>query len=152
MEIHQPNTGAIIELENRFDVDRGLILEGGMTVRETGARWSSGGFFIETHPRHVVGTAIFAETRGGVQIGNLFPKGYGGVPDFWSIDLKRADLRADRRIAFRLLLRGGMLELCLDDRLIQCYSLLKKPTGRIGLVVESGRVVFEDVRAWTMSL
>lgn len=152
LEIYQPNTGAVIGLKNRFDIDRGLVLEGGVTVRETGDRWSSGGFFIETHPRHLVGTAILMETRAQVQIGNLFLKGYGGVPDFWSIDLKHADLRANQRIGFRLLLRGGMLELYLDDVLIQCYSLPKKPSGRIGFIAESGTAVFEDIGAWKMSL
>jgi hypothetical protein len=151
LEIYQPNTGAVIELANRVDVNRGVILEGGMTIEQTGDRWSSAGLFIETHPRHIAGTALLAETRGEVQIGNLFLKGYGGVPDFWSVDIRPAELGPGRRSGFRLLLRRGLLEFYLDDRLIQCYSLIRKPTGRIGLLVESGRVVFDSLRLWQMS-
>jgi len=152
MEIYQPNTGVVIGLPNRFDIERGLILEGRMTVRETGQRWASGGFFIEMDRRSLMGTTVLVETRGLVHIGNIFLKGYGGVPDFQPIDRKPAGLQADQQTEFRLLLRGGMMELYLDGKLVQCYSLPKKPTGRIGFVVESGRVLYEGLRAWAMSL
>lgn len=152
LEILQPNTGAVIQLGNRFEISQGVILEGRMTARETGGKGSSGGFFIETDRRNLLGTAILIETRGHVQIGDFFLKGYGGIPDFWPVSLHPADFRANQWIAFRLLLRRGLLELYLDDKLVQCYSLYKKPTGRISFVAESGRVVFEDIRAWQMSL
>jgi hypothetical protein len=36
--------------------------------------------------------------------------------------------------------------------LIQCYSLPREPTGRIGLIVESGNALFDGLEAWQMKL
>ena len=52
---------------------------------------------------------------------------------------------------FRLLVRQSLLEFYLNDRLVQCYSLPERSSGRLGLVVESGHARFEELRAWQMS-
>jgi hypothetical protein len=57
-----------------------------------------------------------------------------------------------RRCRFRVLARRGLVELYYDELLIQCYSLPREPTGRIGLIVESGNALFEELEAWQMNL
>ena len=44
-----------------------------------------------------------------------------------------------------------MLEFYLDDRLIQCYSIPERATGRIGFVVQGGRAVASSLKAWEMN-
>jgi hypothetical protein len=48
--------------------------------------------------------------------------------------------------------RGSLVELYVDERLIQCYTLPMPASGRIGWIVESGRLLVEHFRLWSMSL
>ncbi len=67
-------------------------------------------------------------------------------------DIVQATIVPGRRCRFRVLARRGLVELYHDELLIQCYSLPREPTGRIGLVVESSSAVFEGLEAWQMNL
>jgi hypothetical protein len=98
------------------------------------------------------GTALLCETRGCSEIGPLKPAERGWGMDFLPDDSLPLGIEADTRGHLRLLLRGSLAEFYLDDRLVQCYSLPEGATGRLGLVVESGRAVFENVSAWEMNL
>jgi hypothetical protein len=45
-----------------------------------------------------------------------------------------------------------MLEFYLDNRLIQCYSLPERTTRQVGFVVQGGRAVVGNLKAWEMNL
>ena len=51
-----------------------------------------------------------------------------------------------------------MFEFYLDDMLVQTFNTTHEPGGigrtpvRIGFIVENGLGVFQDVKAWSMSL
>ena len=47
---------------------------------------------------------------------------------------------------FRLLLEHSLLEFYLEDILIECFSLLMKATGRIGVVQRGGSL--GNLAAW----
>ena len=64
----------------------------------------------------------------------------------------QATIEPGRTCRFRVLVRRGLVELYYDELLIQGYSLPREPTGRIGLIVESGNALFEGLEAWQMDL
>ena len=73
-------------------------------------------------------------------------------PTFKPNDIVEATVVPGRKCRFRVLARRGLVELYYDELLIQCYSLPREPTGRIGLIVESGNALFEELEAWQMNL
>ena len=147
LEIGQPHGGGLVLLPHHFNLERGVILEGQMTVHEPTGRWSGIGLYVEQDAARHVGTAILAETRGRSEIGVL-RHGRSFTPD----DAPPIGIAAGCATHFRLFVRQGLIELYLNDRLVQCYSLPEPTSGRLGLVFESGRAVFESVRAWEMNL
>jgi len=153
MEIRQPRAGAVVVSTHGFDCTRGIILEGTVVIEEEGKPWASGGLLIETE-KDVTGTAILMETRGRVEIGDLLP----AIPEqptitrFVQVVMRRHPCRAGKAVAFRMLLRGRLFEFYLRDRLIQCYTLDRDPTGRIGWIVESGLARFSGIKVWGMTL
>lgn len=147
LEINEPIRGCITFLDNSFDIQQGIILEGFMEIHEPPKRWSGIGVYVEHNAEQHKGTGVMLETRGFTEIATMDERG-GFTPVY------RADVGVENRKkhAFRLLLRRTMIEFYLDDLLIQCYSLPEKPTGRIGLILESGKAIFEDLKAWVMNL
>ena len=141
--VKQPATqrGAIALIQNAFDVKRGTILEGQILLppaKDTQRR----GFYIACGADH--GAAILLDAQGVAELGPMRADG-GGF---------KVDKRVDREMAFgapasfRLLLKESLLELYLDDILIECFSLPKTATGRIGLIRGSDRASTTRVKAW----
>lgn len=60
-------------------------------------------------------------------------------------------LRAGTLHELKLLVRGTLLELYLDGRLVHCYSLSRPWAGGLGLVAEKATARLSSVRAWAMS-
>ena len=150
LEVDEPHSGGLMLLGNHFDTQRGVILEGTFEIDSPPKRWSGIGLFVEERldwGGATRGTAILAETRGRTEIGVLM-QGRGFVPD----DAVRLGITPGERCRFNLLLRGSLLEFYLNDLLVQCYSIAEQTTGRLGLVFESGRATFENLRAWEMNL
>lgn len=81
-----------------------------------------------------------------------------GVAEFGPINPDGTDFRMEERIDralgdsdfknFRLLLKGSLVELYLDDVWIHGYSLKGRPTGRIDFVALDGRTAVERVKIW----
>lgn len=46
----------------------------------------------------------------------------------------------------------GSAPLDLDNQLVQCYSLPEMATVPLGLVWESGQMVFDDLTVWELDL
>ena len=161
LELAQPNAAGVVVMRTGFDLEAGAVIEGAIEVRTLRKPWASAGILIETAPdkddlpgSDLKGTAILMETRGCVEIGTLLAA-FAEDPFLTRIerlDLKPFEFTAGRSHRFRLLLRRRFLEFYLDDVLVQCFTMSGKPTGRIGWVVESGRAVFSDVKAWRMTL
>ena len=150
LEIDEPNGGAVVVLPGRFDLTRGVVLEGHVTVHEPAKRWSGAGLYVEEDAKRNRGTAFLAETRGCTEIGPLRKSGEGMV--FVPDDVRPLGITAGKRCHWRLLIRQFLTEFYLDDRLVQCYSLPETVSGRLGLVVESGRARYDGLEAWQMSL
>lgn len=155
-EAEEPTRGGIALLEPIFDIHQGIVLEGTVEIHKPPKRWSGAGIYIEleqTGEPHE-GIVIMAQTRGCTEVMTLkyrtaFLNDKGAVTRVF-----RAEIGAEqgKKHRFRLLLRRTMTEFYLDDLLVQCYSLPGEPTGRIGIALESGRAVFENLRAWQMNI
>jgi hypothetical protein len=127
----------LVLLENRFDTETGLVLEGTLPAAP-GEATRPVGLYVE-HGQNV-GTAIVLHRDGVVEIGPMDGEGGGFKPEN-RID-RQMPVAATPR--FRLVLKQMLLEFYLDDVLIQCYSLPALASGRIGAL--GGRIA--DVKAW----
>ena len=110
----------IAMLENVFDVEQGMILEGDLAL--------PGGLYIQCEEDQ--GSAIMVDANGVAELGPMKADGSGFESE------KRVDreMSFGESAAFRLLLENSLLEFYLDDILIECFSLPAKATGRIGLI------------------
>lgn len=139
--------GALVLLGNEFDLANGIVLEGRIQMKPVASGKGGVGLYIEQDAQQ--GTAIVLGTNGRTEIGLLK---HGEEMGFWPDDSLDVGVKGGKEYRFRLLLRQFLLEFYLDDRLVQCYSMPEKVTGRIGLVVEGGEATFKDLAGWSMNL
>lgn len=154
IELTQPNSSGVIISKKFFDLATGIIIEGTIVLHRIKKPWASGGIIVETECKKK-STVILLNTKGFVEIGDLL----AALPEEPSLtriiryDLKPCNLIEQKKsIRFRIFLRQRFLEIYIEDILIQCYTMTEFPTGKIGWVVESGRVSFFNVCIWKMSL
>ncbi len=116
----------------------------------------SGGFYIEDAPGS--GTAIMMEvghpawrrTRiGRMTIGDKLS--FDCVDETGPGCATVTGLDNGRKHTFRLWLRRNMVELYIDDMYMQTF-VVQDMTGTIGFNCQNGKGVFEDLKAWQMSL
>jgi hypothetical protein len=147
----KPRT-AMALLDNAFDVNKGIILEGRMRVVGGSVVFPALGLILEERPGE--GTAILFETWEQTEIGKLIWRDEGRFigEDRTSFGCATAaGIPGGRTCSFRLLFRKDLFEVYLDDLLVQTWST-DHATGRVGVLVQDGQGVFEDVRAWQMGL
>ncbi|MEI6782856.1 MAG: hypothetical protein WCQ21_18265 [Verrucomicrobiota bacterium] len=137
---------AVLPLDGQFDVLNGVVLEGTVEIQTAGETPGRCGIYIEETTGQ--GTAVMVGTDGQSQLGALKLE---GATSFEPDDFVEAGITPRREHTFRLLTRQYMLEFYLDDRLIQCYSIPERATGRIGFVAHGGRAVASSLKAWEMN-
>lgn len=140
-----------------FDLMRGVIIEGSLTVTHENDRPAYVGFLVEAQSNE--GRAI------------LLNCGHPAWRKSVICDVQWRDEQVDLKIVditgpgcatvtgvdegvnhiFRLWVRAGLLELYIDDFLMQTFPSIKLSTGRIGFLVQNADAEFRNVRAWKMS-
>ncbi len=152
--------GVVALMANRFDLAKGVVLEGSMTVIDEG--WGpethiipvSSGFYIEERPGE--GLALNLETYGITRMDRMICR--DGKLSFRCLDVTGpgcatvGGIHAGRKTPFRLLVRRDIVELYLDGLLVQTFFFSAQATGKLGFLVQDGGCLFEDVAAWEMSL
>ena len=110
-----------------FDTKQGIIMEG--TLRLPQAKDSARcGVYIEC--TNDLGAGLLIDSTGVAELGPMNADGTGFT----------AEKHVDREMtfgspaAFRLLVRGSLMEFYLDDILIESFALPANATGRIGLI------------------
>ena len=149
LEIEELYSGGLFVLDYIFNLEKGLVLEGEVKVRQPQKGWSGVGFYIEEDVifnEATRGTAIFLQTRGQAEIGLLTQ---GRI--FEVENAVNMGIGSNQKASLRLLLRRSMYELYMDDLLVQCGCTSDQTTGRIGFVFETGKAIFENVRIWEMN-
>lgn len=134
-------------LDRRLEADGGILLEGRWTGLPTQVSdaFLGGGLYVETEEGS--GEGILVPMVGQALAG---PMRAGGA----TLRLEDAvdrELPYRETAAFRLLLRGELVELYLDDVLMCSIGLPGPATGRLGLVT-AGRTAAEEVRAYGLAL
>jgi hypothetical protein len=133
----------LVMLGNRFNVDRGVILEGQFTGLEPERFLAlNQGVYVETSPGRGVG--LMLSPSGAVQIGTMRGDGTGfRMTSF--INRQRVFGLSPR---FRLMLRERVVELYVEDDLVQCYALPGVATGRLGVVHNGDPGSVGSLKAW----
>ncbi len=150
-----PETVVALLDRSPFDLARGVVIEGKLRVVPAPGGdliFSAVGLVLEGPAGE--GTGILFGTCGQTDLGPLT----------WTVAarLESADrigfgcatvagIPSGKVCTFRLLWRRDLFEIYLDDLLVQTYYTTHA-SGRIGFVVQDGQAVFEDVRAWAMTL
>ena len=68
--------------------------------------------------------------------------------DFESEKQVDREISFGKQVSFRLLLQHSLLEFYLGGIMMECFSLPRKATGRIGLIQGSGQGAVRNIRAW----
>ena len=158
IEIDEPFRGCLLFAEEPLDPESGTVIEGRVCVHPAEKRWGGIGLYLRCGEGRGRGSAIIMQTRGRTELVDLGPNHSGGQrhpgspDDFVVRERVMKGIIACRMCHVRVLVRHTMMEIYLDDELIQCFSLPGRPTGKWGLVGESGRAVFARFTTWTMDL
>ncbi len=131
----------IMMLENTLNVDQGVILEGTLAVPK-GKNSPPNGLYIECEEDQ--GSAILLGFDGVMNLGTMQADG----SDFESEKHVDREMSFSKQVSFRLLLKHSLLEFYMGDILMECFSLPRKATGRVGLIQGSGQDAVKDIRAW----
>lgn len=148
-------------LDSALDFRQGVVIEGTIqaTCHDRRLVASSVGLYLEEAPGQ--GTAILLHSYGRTEIGKLV---LDGDAAFAVEDTIGPGCAAPAGIAphtdhtFRLLARGCMFELYLDDLLVQTFNTTHVPGGtgrtptRLGFIAQNGLGLFGEVKAWAMDL
>jgi len=117
------------------------------------------GLYLEEQPGQ--GTAILLHSYGRTETGRMT---LGDRAEFEPEDVVGPGCAAPAGISphtdhtFRLLARGNMFELYLDDVLVQTFNTTREPGGtgrtpvRLGFIAQNGQGLFGPIKAWSMSL
>ena len=132
--------GPIAMFGNRFDAVSGFILEG--TFSPPSGLGAPRGLYVE-HGERFGNVVLFHET-GRAEFGTVAADGSGFVPEH---SVSR-EVGFESAALVRLVLKGVLMEVYLDDYLVECYSLPSPASGRIGIVHGGDRRSFGSPRAW----
>ena len=153
---------AVVVLDRKFDLDKGLILEGSLVARSLtnmlqDAQKTYAGFYIEgAHAGP--GTAILLEVGEPQWRESQIRKvRLGETLEFETLDRTGQNCATVRGLddgkehTFRLWLRGGQMEIYVDDMLMQSFFFYA-PSGRIGFMAQESAVQFSNLKAYEMSI
>ena len=132
----------IMMLENLFDIDQGVIIEGTLEIPKD-KNESLNGLYIECIENH--GSAILVGANGVSELGEIQADGSG----FTSEKHVDREMPFGKTAGFRLLLKQSLLEFYLDDIMMECFSLPVKATGRIGLIQWADQKAIRILDAWS---
>ncbi|PYR95459.1 MAG: hypothetical protein DMG16_30270 [Acidobacteria bacterium] len=153
---------AVVVLNQRFDLDQGVIVEGQIRANTLTKPWNDArktyaGFYIEGSEKNT-GTAVmlelgepqWRETKiGRVRTDTSFNFETVDVTGRNSATVTGLDNGKDH--SFRLWLRGGQMELYIDDMLMQSFFYYKA-TGRIGFISQENEAHFSQLKFYRMNL
>ena len=131
---------AVALIENVFDVHAGVIVEGKLLLPAAGNQ--PRGLYIECDKGQ--GAAVLLDCDGIAWFGTIQADG----SDFKAEKTVNREMPVGSPATFRLLLKGSLMELYLNDILIECYSLPSKASGRIGQITGGEATALSDLAAW----
>jgi hypothetical protein len=151
---------AIVPLNQRFDLEKGLIVEGRINAKTLyglrDARKTYAGFYIESAEENT-GTGILLEVGEPQWRESVIGKIHTDVGfNVETLDITRpgdatvTGLDDGKDHTFRLWIRGGQVELYVDDLLMQTFFYLRG-SGRIGFICQESDVKYSDLKFFRMN-
>jgi len=131
----------VVMLASKFDASGGLVMEGAFKLPASKEAQPVGLFLAQGDDS---GTAILVHANGSVELGPMRADSSGFKAE-QSVD---REWKFNPVVRFRLLLKGSLLELYLDDLLMQCYSLPQNSSGRIGVILAGDPSAVTALKAW----
>jgi len=131
---------SVAMLDCRLDASYGFVLEG--TLQLPKSLGAPRGLYVE-YGRNT-GMAILFDYSGRAEFGQISANGEGFKSEK-SVDREN---RFGAPAQFRLVVKGVLIEVYLDDFLIECHSLPSLATGRIGLIRGDQGNSIRNVKAW----
>jgi hypothetical protein len=153
---------SVVLLNQSFDLDKGLIIEGTIKAEAQNSRALYGrqmyaGFYIEGL-NNGPGTAILLGVGEPQWRQSLIGKlSLDTDFHFEPLDVTGRNcatvtgLENGKTSTFRLWIRGGQIELYIDDLLMQSF-FFQRATGRIGFIGQEDEVQFSNVKLYEMNL
>jgi len=148
---------AVVVLNQKFDLDKGVIVEGHVRARNpTQGAQSYAGFYVEGAEKNT-GTAIMLQVGepqwreskiGKLRTGADFDFEPLDVTGRYSASVTGLDDGKDH--TFRLWLRGGQMELYIDDLVMQSFFFFS-PSGRVGFVSQESEAQFSQLKFYGMN-
>jgi hypothetical protein len=142
LEISAPANG-FAYFPTHFNLTRGVVLEGKLTLSRSTGPLSSVGLLIESQQQQT-GSLVFLQSDGRLTVGPF--NGYSFKPE----DSKPFPGQVGTTVYWRILLRGPFLEIYLDEIHVQSYTLNHPAGGRLAFGVEAGTGRMEGMKAWEM--
>jgi hypothetical protein len=131
---------SVAMLDGRLDASYGGVLEG--TLQLPKSLGAPRGFYVE-YGRNT-GMAILFDYSGRAEFGQIRADGTGFKAEK-SVD-RETPFGAPAR--FRLIVKGPLIEVYMDDFLIECHTLPSPASGRIGLIRGGQGNSIRHVKAW----
>jgi len=153
---------AVVLVNRRFDLDKGLIVEGHVKARSLtkdigDAHKTYAGFYVEGADKNN-NTAILLEVGEPLWRESLIGRLQTDIGfHFDTLDATGRNsatvtgLDNGRDHTFRLWLRGGQMELYIDDMLMQSFFFFR-PSGRIGFISQESEAAFSGLKFYEMNL
>jgi hypothetical protein len=151
----------VVVLNKYFDLDKGLIIEGTIQARTLNPKAPYGrnmyaGFYIEGLDNGP-GTAILLEVGEPQWRESLIGKlSLDTDFHFESLDVTGRNcatvtgLDNGKAHTFRLWIRGGQMELYIDDLLMQTFFFLRS-SGRVGFIAQESEAQFSNLKFYEMN-
>jgi len=142
-------------LDLSFTEDTGVVLEGYIRARATGSV-PAAGIMIAEGPSQAM-AVLLGIGKPDTRVTNIGRLVMDHETNFEVLDVTGkycatvTGIEEDKRHFFRLLIRIGLFELYIDDKLMQTF-FYKPGNARIGLVAHNATAQLSDLKAWRMSL
>ncbi len=151
---------AVLVLDQPLPFECGLVFEATFRIGSTGSESGPGiGLFLEESPGS--GTSIMLMTYGITEIGHLdlnHERRFNREDLIGAGCASVAGVEVNTAHRLTLLIRGNIFELYVDGMYAQTFNTSHLPGSigstprRLGIIVQNGHAVIEDIKAWEMNL
>ena len=150
------SNAAVALLGNTFNTKQGIIIEGTLKLSKAKESLRCGVYIECTTDLGVYDNGVLIDSTGVTELGVGVLIDSSGVAELGLINADGTGFKMEKRVdremtfgslaAFRLLVRGSLMEFYLDDILIESFALPANASGRIGLI--NAKETMDTLKAW----
>ena len=150
------SNAAVALLGNTFNTKQGIIIEGTLKLSKAKESLRCGVYIECTTDLGVYDNGVLIDSTGVTELGVGVLIDSSGVAELGLMNADGTGFKMEKRVdremtfgslaAFRLLVRGSLMEFYLDDILIESFALPANASGRIGLI--NAKETMDTLKAW----